>query len=339
MTDVDVWEKLSVENGATAGFSRIRVAGEGSWGLFAARQQPDGRLALLLDLPTSALKRTRADFGRSRGLEVRVDTLESGPSGTVRVVVIVGAPEFRSVFVILAGEIISEIRKCESAERALIALLSQLTRWKRFLERFGARGLGDDAQVGLYGELLTVIELAEMVGMSAAVRAWRGPGGSPQDFEMGDIALEVKATRGGPPHVLRISSVKQLDPPDGIQVFVRHVQLDRRRGSEATLPALVEALRAAVDEASPASRPELEARLHDVGYLDAHSGDYGDVEYKPLKATLYEVRESFPRLRRSELPDGVGDVQYGLQLGACGDFKVGRDTLADRISEDSNSDG
>ena len=50
----------------------------------------------------------------------------------------------------------------------------------------------------MIGELL-VLESVLLPHMeaSAAVTAWRGPLGSPKDFEIGRVAIEVKARRGG----------------------------------------------------------------------------------------------------------------------------------------------
>ena len=56
-----------------------------------------------------------------------------------------------------------------------------------------------EEQKGLLGELLVLERpfCCLTSGASTAVAAWRGPLGSPKDFEIGRVAIEVKARRGG----------------------------------------------------------------------------------------------------------------------------------------------
>src|SRR6266542_1082459 len=56
------------------------------------------------------------------------------------------------------------------------------------------RGLSEDQQLGLAGELLTFVALAADSGLETALEAWMGPLGEEHDFVLPDGDLEVKVT-------------------------------------------------------------------------------------------------------------------------------------------------
>jgi hypothetical protein len=59
---------------------------------------------------------------------------------------------------------------------------------------------------------------------------------------------------------------------------------------------------------------EFESRLAAVGYQDELNGG---VEFRLDGIQYFNVRDDFPRIRRSELLDGVVEAGYDISLTAC----------------------
>ena len=62
-------------------------------------------------------------------------------------------------------------------------------------------------------------------------------------------------------------------------------------------------------------------KLLDSGYLDDDSASYQDVSYALRKALVFDVQSGFPRIVESDLPSGVGSVEYKLAVAACSSWK------------------
>jgi len=94
------------------------------------------------------------------------------------------------------------------------------------------------------------------------------------------------------------------------------IALGRQEGSGETLAVLVESLRTAL-AADPAARERFEDSLLAADYLDVHATRYADHGYLVRSARLFRVGRGFPRIVESILPEGTGDVSYGLSVAAC----------------------
>ena len=130
--------------------------------------------------------------------------------------------------------------------------------------------------------------------------------------------MEVKTTRAPIPETISIANVQQLDE-DGISPLVLtivHVHVNETTGE--TLPDIVAAIRSRVaDEA----KADFEEGLIEVGYLDIHAKSYTSRYH--LNGVLYhEVADDFPRVLRSQLPEGVKKVRYEVSVDAARPFRV-----------------
>jgi hypothetical protein len=97
--------------------------------------------------------------------------------------------------------------------------------------------------------------------------------------------------------------------------------LEIREGGPATLPAMVESLRAVLASEAGA-REQFEDALITGGYFDVHAPRYSGRGYAVRAAHWFRVRGKHPRIVEAELCAGVGDVHYALSLAACEPFAV-----------------
>lgn len=201
---------------------------------------------------------------------------------------------------------------------ALIALGDAMRRWLNFL-RIARKGLSPEAQLGLWGELETLRRAARSCGWSDAISAWVGPSHAAQDFIFGSWAVEVKTTVH-PRQGVKIASLEQLDNEPWDALYLLHRTVKMAPPAEApTLKQLVQSIR----EDLPAGERNLidfETRLHAAGYHMAHENRYGKHGIIHESATLYLIRDGFPRILREGLHSGIIEAKYRIALNTAADF-------------------
>jgi hypothetical protein len=152
-----------------------------------------------------------------------------------------GRPEYQELFGRLCQDLVETSRDSDK-ENGTERLLLRLERWRKLLESGPRQGLSEKQLRGLFGELWFLKSVAiPCVGPLAAVHAWKGPLGSPQDFQLFDGLIEVKTILPGS-HRVAISSAEQLehgDTPMQLAVFT----VDATQGMSVV--TLIEELRLA----------------------------------------------------------------------------------------------
>lgn len=201
-----------------------------------------------------------------------------------------------------------------SSEQDLISLFRErLILWKKLFER-GSGGHLEPYQIkGLIAELL-VLESLVASGQRPpmeAVTAWVGPCGADQDFQLSDIAIEVKAIGPGA-DVVSISSLQQLDALVPIRLSV-HTLRTASAGEPGALG--LNALAPRIEgllASSPGALLLYGARLLEAGYVeDPH---YDTVLFQHMGIEEFAVNAAFPRLTRANVPDGVESASYAVSL-------------------------
>ena len=64
---------------------------------------------------------------------------------------------------------------------------------------------------------------------------------------------------------------------------------------------------------------DLMTKLDLVGYSESSS--FAKKEYTVIAEDFYEVRDKFPRILPNDLPQGVVNVKYSINLNYCEQFK------------------
>jgi len=200
------------------------------------------------------------------------------------------------------------------------ALLRRLGRWRRLLEVGQRATLSDAALRGLVGELWFLDAIAiPRRGVDAAVNGWVGPLDAPQDFSLGGDVIEIKTCMPGTQQVT-ISSLQQLDAGAApLYLVVLWLAPADSTTDQAFTPAqLVASLRGAV-EMSASAATEFSFRLAESGYTD--SDEYDRVWYRVTHVAHFRIQEGFPRLTRIEVPPGLLEATYTINLALCGPYE------------------
>jgi hypothetical protein len=269
---------------------------------------------------------------RTRGIEIDV-VLETATTSRVRIHEC--DRRKHDLFDMLVADLVSRIDR-DITHSSLDRLTERLLAWQSFFET-STDGMSEESQVGLFAELhvLHTIMMGRLDTMAAVV-AWHGPDPALQDFQVADLAIEVKATRATGPTTVLISSERQLDTTGLRRLFLLVTRVDAREaGAGQTLPDIVHNLRLTLNDHLVALEL-FDASLLKAGYADLHAPRY-TTRYSLRQMEAYEVGEGFPRIQEDALPTGVGSVRYRLQLSACADWQVDLDdvhaALSGRLSE------
>ncbi|MHB9853646.1 PD-(D/E)XK motif protein [Streptomyces krungchingensis] len=322
----EAWHELESPQ-ETPGRSSLRLHPESPLDIFLTVSHP-GRQRMLV-LRTDA--RSADPVIRSVGRLPRAAGIEMNLSAVSRLEyelqVVLTTNELREVFNPLVADVADTVRAASAAPEALIAAVERFGRWQDLLRTVSRDGLSAEARRGLHGELLVLNNiLMASPSQSEAVEAWTGPTGSNQDFQLPEVAIETKASIAKRPRSIRIASERQLDDTGTPALLLTLALLDERRGGSG------ESLNQQVDEirrqlANPAARARFDGLLIQAGYLPGHRDLYDEPRYTLRELRFWHVREGFPRLVESDLPEGVGDCTYHVSASGLDAYRATADEV------------
>lgn len=299
------------------GWRSIPISFSGNCNLQAARRYPENVEALLIGFRSIVLPATSA-LPQAKGFGV--ERIAIGNSD--RWLALVRHPEgSQELFSRMAVDVVDLItRNAEKNELQLYQLfIGRLHTWQMFMQK-SHEVLNFSAELGLVGELRFLeILLNEGLPLHIAVDAWKGPVHGLQDFELGTGAVEVKSTLASNGFPARIMSLEQLDDSVRHPLFVCGCRFSV--GSVGmTLPQRVDATRQQLALDSHALN-RFNTVLLFAGYLDGHAEHYVR-QFVNTDERFLPVDSSFPRLVPGNVPAGIRQVRYEIDLDSLVDHKI-----------------
>lgn len=191
-------------------------------------------------------------------------------------------------------------------------LLARIRGWQDFMKRAGSKILGAEREIGLFGELATIVSLLDL-GLAAAgiIDSWQGPEDALHDFRIGSGVIEVKAAVSGL-HA-RIGSLDQLD--DGlVSPLILAFVLLRRSDDGCTLPELAASIATRLQDDVVTLR-RFELKLMQAGFLQQFADLYSTC-LGLVKIDLHRVESDFPRLTNATVPAGIRQASYEIDLAS-----------------------
>jgi Putative PD-(D/E)XK family member, (DUF4420) len=327
MIDPAVWADLE-RPVHSPGLAARRLHPETAHDLFAAVEHPARRRMLIYE-PASVVDPGTGPPDGTRALELRLAPGASTPVGD-RWELVLTDSSYGNVFSVLAADVADAVAETPDAEAATKVLLERFGHWRRLFEGVAGAGLSTPRRRGLFGELWFLREeLFPRLPPLDAVRGWTGPSGAHQDFQLPDVAVEVKTTTGKEPQTLVVNSERELDRVGVPNLLLAHLSVDERvAGDGESLNDIVDTLAAGLPDL--VVRDMLQDRLTTAGYWDRHRENYHSPRFVLRRQRLYEVGDEFPRIVEGDLRAGVGDVRYRISAAACRPFLAASGTL-DRL--------
>lgn len=316
-TATTAWDALLREGRREPGWHLRQIHIESPCEIFVGLCQPGNIKGLILETSVEAVPND-IDLPRSRGFQVDPQLLGTRQDGRVRFALALTDPTYQGVFAVLCDHVAEAAATASTARTALREWVRQLHIWQEFMARHGPDGLSDDAALGLFGELIILRdELFPRLGLDAAIIAWAGPRGEPNDFELPGGCLEVKATSRQAPSTLQISNLDQLDDHRS-RILLANVRL-RPDPAGSTLPDLVAELRGRLSDSRRQTLADFNARLIAAGYVDLHANLY-QIPWMTDRIDLYVVKDGFPRLTRRNVHEGIRNCTYSVAIADCAPY-------------------
>lgn len=304
------------------GWRSIPISFNGNCNLQAGRHYPANLEALLIGFRSIALPAVSA-LPQAKGFGV--ERISIGNSD--RWLALARHPEAsQELFTRMVVDIVDLItRNTEKGELELYQLfIGRLHTWQEFMQK-NHETLGFSAELGLVGELRFLdILLNSGLPLHTVVDAWRGPVHGLQDFELGTGAVEVKSTLASNGFPARIMSLEQLDDSVRHPLFVCGCRFVTGIHGQ-TLPQRVNALRQRLSpDAHALSR--FNTVLLFAGYLDVHTEHYVR-QFVETDERFLLVDDTFPRLVPGNVPAGIRQVRYEVDLDSLVSHQVKLDEI------------
>jgi len=310
-----MWKDLSEikEEGTGTGYFVRRLELGKKYSLTAAVdiQTKSKSIMILLDLPSIKEIQTALSV---KGLSLEVHEDRFG----IHLKIMAADSRFEDMFVLFANDLIKAVDHAKGRPLKEV-LLQRLTRWQEFFKQGGESGMRREKQIGLFGELVCMQVLLES-GFECrnVLMGWCGPDGYPHDFKIGTCDIEVKtsAVRSGK---VQISNEFQLDSL-GEVLYLAHLDVDARYKGGVTLPEIIGQLRVIFEEVNLLDI--FFDKLLATGYIEAQQSLYEVTHYSYSDFVFYLVDSDFPRITPGQLPVGICNVKYQLQLSTCAEWII-----------------
>ena len=326
----EVWTQLEEDPrlSGNAGRAQRRIVPASRWDFFLGLKMPSRRRMLIMRVSSDAVDAS-PEVPDSRGLAVRMLTRDPGACETEIEIVLLDNSH-RDIFDSLIEDLVQASEGATNERTGVSQFLSRLSNWQELLRRLAPGGLSRVGQQGLWGELCVLREvIAPVTGVTGAVGGWRGPLGGDQDFQIGNVAVEVKTSVQNSFDNLSIASERQLEVPEDVELVLIALSLDGRSGHGETLPDMVGDVRTVASESG--CLHVLNDRLETLGYYDDDAHLYTELGYTVREESFLRVSKGFPRITSGDLPTGVSGLTYSVSMASCGPYRTSRQNLREML--------
>ena len=234
------------------------------------------------------------------------------------------SPDLESVF----GDVVDEmLARIACGESCATAAQSTIEDFRSLLMRASGTEVDRGKIAGLIAELLVLNRLLDR--SPSGWRAWRGPARDRHDFRAGDTSLELKASLRLGASYFTINGLGQLEIPTGGTLHLLRIVIEPVSNGVLSVSSLARNAISKSDE--PDKVREL---LAAVGCSDVDAQGWNRHKFRIDSEYLYEIRPGFPRLtismlKESNVPHGVYDVAYKVDLTVAAPFLCNPAELAD----------
>lgn len=265
---------------------------------------------------------------RFKGVEIY--TLQSETENKIELYIYLLDNDLKDIFSLFIQNILEDIEKDVTESEAIKTTLNVVSKWKKLFDKINFNGLSIKQQKGLIGELLFLKYLLNNEKTSAnAVNAWTGAEQEFQskDFTLGSVGIEIKFTSSKQPRI-KVSSERQLDTENLSDLFLVLYSTEAVKDNGFSLNSLVAQIRQTIS--NDEERSIFNAKLQLNGYFDEDSEHYGKM-YSLKKIFGFTVTSDFPKIVKNQLPLGIYDTSYSIEISAVESFIIEPENIIARI--------
>jgi len=274
---------------------------------------------LLFILHTSLNVEDNKKIPKLNGIKITLGQIEK----TYQLILTLSSKDDKDIFYTLCKDLLEITKGINDENIAIGVLLKRLEKWQYFLKN--SRNLIDKKQLkGLVGELYFIKKyLLKNFAVDEALNFWKAPLQSVQDFELNNMAIEVKTKASM--NAITISSCEQLFTSlDELYLYVLTLtDATQKDKNSFNIYDLIGEVRELIGMEYIDKFNHL---LLLYGFLEL--SEYEEYYFKISMGEFYEVIEGFPRI--SDIPQSIENLTYRVNLDACKGFLIKEDFLTSK---------
>jgi hypothetical protein len=263
---------------------------------------------------------------RFRGLEISIIVTSIGEFSKSEFIKFTQSiPNTDYIFELVVSDLCDNIIQLPHEKNLNSTLVKVLNEWKIFFEKQESEILPIERQKGLVGELRFLRDyLFHKYSFIESLNYWTGSDKTNHDFQIINVAVEVKTTSSKQHKKFFISSEKQLDGTGLGHLYLSLFALNLHSNMpDKTLPALIREIFSQIQEDSVALF-QFQLKLAKYGYNEKLADKY-TIGFSISEMRFFEVVTGFPRLLQHDLLEGIGDLRYSVVVAACSPFEIKTD--------------
>ena len=265
---------------------------------------------------------------RFKGVEIY--TLQSDTENKIELYIYLLDNDLKDIFSLFIQNILEEIEKSVTESEAIKTTLNVVSKWKKLFDKINFDGLSLENQKGLIGELLFLNTLLDDEKTIAnALNSWTGAEQDFQakDFTLGSVGVEVKFTASKQPRI-KVSNERQLDAENLSELFLILYSTEAVKDNGISLNSIVEQIRQKVSNEE--ERSLFNAKLQLNRYFDDDKEHYGRM-FSLKRIFVFNVTSDFPKIVKGQLPLGIYDTTYSIEISAVENFIVEPESIFKKI--------
>lgn len=265
---------------------------------------------------------------RFKGVEIY--TLQSETENKIELYIYLIDNDLKDIFSLFIQNVLEEIEKSVTESEAIKTTLNVVSKWKKLFDKINFNGLSLEQQKGLIGELLFLNTLLDNEKTSInALNTWTGAEQDFQakDFTLGSVGVEIKFTASKQPRI-KVSNERQLDAENLCELFLILYSTEAVKDNGISLNSIVEQTRQKIS--TEEERSLFNAKLQLNGYFDDDKEHYGRM-YSLKRTFVFNVTSDFPKIVKGQLPLGIYDTSYSIEISAVENFIVEPESIFEKI--------
>ena len=135
---------------------------------------------------------------------------------------------------------------------------------------------------------------------------------------MGSVGIEIKFTSSNHPRV-KVTNERQLDSESFSELFLVLYSTEAVKDNGISLNSMVEQTRQNISIAE--DRSIFNGKLQLNGYFDEDRENYGRM-YSLKRTFGFIVNSEFPKIIKTQLPLGIYDTSYSIEISAIEEFII-----------------
>lgn len=262
-------------------------------------------------------------FPRWRGLEITQEPFEQlgRLKNKMFLVISQDVEDSEEIFERVLQNMVDHIISNE--ELPLYTMLYEvLDRWHNFFKKKYDYKLTIEEEMGLYGELYYINRWMEIFPKEPPliIKEWKGPLKNRIDFIKNNNGIEIKTISPKIRDEIKISNEKQLEINSVTQtLYIYVLKMEISESAGKTLQDLIEEIEQKLISGAPSMAVKFRDLLTEVGVVNE---DYNINHFYVHEELAYDASDDFPKITSKQLPIGVTNVSYSVDLSHCINYQV-----------------